>query len=106
MSSSNKWQVSNTMNIIQIICLSAHALLWEIARKKVNKFSTKKEFYQFQVACVSYLNLKQNKALKEKIDKCLSNQFDVKTSAHTRKKLNTTVPVPLIGLCSMRKVSH
>ena len=41
--------------------------------------STKKEVYQFQVACISYLNLRQNKEFKEKIDKCLSQQFDKKS---------------------------
>ena len=53
----------------------------------------KNEDYWFQVGCVSCFNLKKNKAFKEKIDKCLYNQFDSKTSAHTRKKLNTIVPV-------------
>ena len=49
--------------------------------------STKKEVYQFQVACISYLNLRQNKEFKEKIDKCLSQQFDKKKSASMRKTL-------------------
>ena len=66
-SSSNKWQVSNTMPLVHILSLSAHAPLWKMARKKSKKFSTNREVYQFQVACVSYLNLKKNKAFKEKI---------------------------------------
>ena len=57
--SHNKYQFSNTMPLCQIICLSARAPLWKIARKKVNNSSTDKEAYQFQVACVSYLNLKK-----------------------------------------------
>ena len=50
----------------------------------MNNLFTKKEVYQFKVAFVSYLKLKQNRALKEKIDKCLSHHFDRKTPAITR----------------------
>ena len=64
-SSSNKWQVYNIIPLCRILSLSARAPLWKIARKKVNIFSMRKEDYQFRVACVSYLNLKQNKAFKE-----------------------------------------
>ena len=39
-----------------------------MARKKANNLSTKKGDYKFQVGCVSYLNLKQKKAQKEKFD--------------------------------------
>ena len=84
-SSSNKWRVYNTMPIINIIILSARATLWKMARNKVIQFSTNKQVYQFQVACVSYLNLKQNKTLKEKNDTFSSTQFDSKKSAHMRK---------------------
>ena len=53
----------------------------------MKNFSTDKEVYQFQVACVSYIYLKQNKAFKEQIDKCLSTKFDIKTSARMIKRL-------------------
>ena len=55
----------NTIPICQILNLSARAPPWKMARKKVNNLSTKKEVYQFQVACVSYLNLRQKKAFKD-----------------------------------------
>ena len=62
------------MILIHIISLSARANIWKMARKKVNNLSINKEFYQFKVACVSYLNLKQDKEFKEKIDSvCLLN---------------------------------
>ena len=53
----------------------------------MNNFSTRKEDYQFQVECVSYLNLKQNKTFMEQVDKCLSYKFDIKTSQQTSKTL-------------------
>ena len=53
----------------------------------MNTLSIKKEVYQFQVACVLYLKLEQNKALKENIDTCLYNKFDEKTPASMRKTL-------------------
>ena len=68
------------MPICYIISLSYHATLCQMACKKVNDLSKEKEEYQFEVACVSYLNLKQNKAFKEDVDKCLSYQFYVKAS--------------------------
>ena len=67
------------MPLLHILSLSARVSLWKMSHKKVKNFSTNKEVYQFQVACVSNLNLKQNKVFKEKVDKCLSNQFDGKT---------------------------
>ena len=73
MSSSNKWKFCNTISLYHIINLSASAPIWKMACKKVNDLFTKKEDYQFQVGCVSYFNLKQNKAIKEKFDKCLSS---------------------------------
>ena len=36
---------------------------------------------------MSYINLKQNKAFREKIYKCLSTQFDGKKSSYMRKTL-------------------
>ena len=36
---------------------------------------------------MSYLNLSQNKSFKQKINKCMSQKFDGKTSAHMRKTL-------------------
>ena len=55
----NKWQVSNKIPVCHILSLSACAPLWKMAHKKVNNLSTKKGFYQFQVACVLYLKLRQ-----------------------------------------------
>ena len=75
------------MPLYHILSLSACAPLWKMSRKKVNNLSTKKEVYQFQVACVSYMSLRKNKEFKEQIGKCLSQQFDVKTPQQTRKKL-------------------
>ena len=88
----------NTDPLCHIFNLSACESLWKIARKKVNNLSANKEFYQFQVACVSYLILKQSKAFKERIDRCLSTQFDGKTPAHIRKKLKhkSTCAIDLI----------
>ena len=48
---------------------------------------TKKEDNQFQVGCVSFLNLKQNKAFKEKVYNCLYSQFDSKISTQMRKTI-------------------
>ena len=73
--------------IYHIISLIYRAPLWKMTLNKVNNFSTEKEVYKFQVACVSYLNLKQNKAFKDKIIKCLPQHFDVITSQHMRKTL-------------------
>ena len=70
-SSSNRWQVFNTIRLCYILRLSACEPIWKIAHKKASNFYRKKEVYKFQVACVSYLNLNQNKVLKEKIGKCL-----------------------------------
>ena len=63
------------MPLCHILSLSVRANISKMARNKVNNLSTKKEVYQFKVECVSYLNLRQNKALKEQIDKHLSHQF-------------------------------
>ena len=87
MSSSNKWQVYNTTPLVHIIRLSDCAPLWIMSHKKVKTFSTNKEFYQFQVVYVPYLNLSQNKAFKDQIDKCLPNKFYGKTPAHMRRTL-------------------
>ena len=106
MSSSNKWKVSNPTHPVQIISLSIRAPLWKNSHNKVDNLLTNKEVYQFQDACVSYLNIKQNKVFMEQIDKCLSTQFYWKTSAHMRKHLNRTVPVTLIWSCSTRTGSH
>ena len=75
----------STMTLCHIIGLSACAPLWKIAHKNVKNLSTKKEGYH---ACVSYLNLIQNKAFKDKIDRCMSHQFDEKISASLKKTLN------------------
>ena len=58
-----------------------------MACKKGNYFPTKKEDYQFQVARVSYPNLKKNKTFKEKFDNGLSYKFDSNTPKKTRKTL-------------------
>ena len=65
----------------------------------------KNDVYYFKVSCVSYLNLKQNKALKEQIDQCLSHQFDEKTSASMREALqhNSDNAIDLIMFYENRK---
>ena len=78
----------------------------EMARKMVNDFSTKKEYYQSQVGCVSYLNIKQNKAPKEKLYQCLSSQFYSKMSIKMSKNLkhdNNSV-IALILFYNKRKL--
>ena len=97
-SSSNKWQVYNTMPLCHVLSLNTRAPIWKMERKKVKFFSTKKQVYQLQVACVSYLNLIENKEFKEKIDKHLTQKFDVKNSEQTRKtpKQDNTHIVALI----------
>ena len=75
------------MPLVQMISFSDSVPLWKIARKRVKSLFRKNNFYQFHVACVSYINLKLNKGFKEIFDKCLSNQFDGKKSAHMRKTL-------------------
>ena len=62
------------MPLYHILRLNAYAPLWKMARNKVNDLFTKKEVYQFKVVCVSFINLKQNKAFKKKIDKSLSQK--------------------------------
>ena len=57
--SSNEWQVSNTIPLVHILSLSACVPFWKMTRKKVNNLLTNKEVYQFQVACVSYINFKK-----------------------------------------------
>ena len=54
-SPSNKWKFVKSIKLCQILNLSARAPLCKMARKKVNNFSTKKEYYQFKVVCMSYL---------------------------------------------------
>ena len=95
-SSSNKCKVSNTIHLIKILILSAHAPLCEMERKKVKNLSTNKEVYQFQVACVSYIYLKKTRHSRRKlISVCLLN-FMVKTSARMMKNLNTTVTMSFL----------
>ena len=81
-SSYNKWQVCNIINLCHILNLSACAPLSKMSCKKV----TKKEDNQFQVGYVSYLNFKK-KEFKEQVDKFLSYQFDSKTSTKIRRTL-------------------
>ena len=100
MSSSNKWKVSNTTPIVSIFSFSACTLLLLFSRKKVNKVSTKKEVYQFEVSCVLYLTLTQNKAFKEQIYKCLSQICYEKATSTTSKRLkhDSTRAINLIML--------
>ena len=105
MSSSNKWQVCNTILICRILNLSAREPLWKMARKMVKNFYTKKEYYQFHAGYLSYLNLKQNNLFKEEVDKFLSSRFDSKTSTQMKKTLkqdNTRV-IALIMFYKNRK---
>ena len=76
-----------------------------MAHKKAKNLSTNKEVYQFQVACVLYINLEQNKAFKEKIDKFLFTQFCGKTSEHMSKTLkhDSTHVIDLIIFYENRK---
>ena len=64
------------MSIFHILNLSECIPLWQLVRNKANGFSTKKEVYQSQVSCVSYLNLKR--------------------TMHTRKKLISVCPQNLM----------
>ena len=52
--------------------ISACAPLYKMAHNKAKSFSINKEVYQFSVASMSYMNLIQNKELKDNIDKFLS----------------------------------
>ena len=74
-SPNDKLKFCNSFPLCCIINRRNHAPLWNIPNKKVKKNSTKKEDYEFQVGCVSYLNLEQNKAFKDKFDKCLYSKF-------------------------------
>ena len=69
-------QVFNTMPLVHILILSSLASLCKMVRRKVNNLFVKKNIYQFQVECVSYLKLRQNNALKEQLDRFLPHQFD------------------------------
>ena len=86
-SSSNKWKVSNIIPLFHIISLSDSSPLSKMSCKKVNNISMKKEVYKFKFICVSYINLIQNKALKEQIDKCMYQKIDGKISEHMRKTI-------------------
>ena len=66
-----------------------------MAHNKANNLSMKKEDYKFKFSGVSYLNLKQNKSFKEQIDKCLYQQFDVRTPKLTRKNYTRQYPCHL-----------
>ena len=99
-------KVYNTDPLCHIFNLSACESLWKIARKKVNNLSTKKEDYQFHVACVSYFKIKLKKAFKEQVDKCLSSKFDYKTSQQMRETLKETILVSLLLSCSTRTGSR
>ena len=57
------------MPLCQIISLIARVPLFQMARKKLNILFIKKEVFQFQVAFVQYLYLKQNKVFKKKFYK-------------------------------------
>ena len=74
----NRWQDFNRIPICYILSLIDHTPLWKIEQNKVNNSSTKKEVYQFQVACVSYQNLRKNKAFKDQIDAFFPNNFMLK----------------------------
>ena len=58
-----------------------------------------------QVACVSYTNLKQNKAFSDKTDKCLSTQFDGETSSYMKKtvKRDSTRDISMIMFYNNRQ---
>ena len=86
-SESIKWRVSNTILLCRILNLRSRSPIWKITRKKVNTLSTKKGGCQFQFGCVSYLNLKQNKAFKYQVDNLFSYQFYYKMSQQMRKSL-------------------
>ena len=73
--------------------MSNHAPLWPMAHKKVNILSKRKKEYKFQAVCMSYSKLKQNKSLKEKVDKYFSSQFYSK-NVNTTGKNNKTVHNP------------
>ena len=77
-----------------------------MASKKVDNFSKEKEDYQFQVVCMLYLNLKDNKSFKDQVDKILSSKFDSKTSIQMRKilKQENTPVVFLIMLYDNRRL--
>ena len=86
-SQNNKRKFLNSTLLCKIIIINARASLWKISHNKVNYMSTKKEDYQFQVRCMSYLNLKKNKAFKEKGYKSFYSQFYSKTSKKTKKTI-------------------
>ena len=77
----------NSTLLCKNIIINARASLWKNSHNEVNYMSTKKEDYQFQVRCMSHLNLKQNKAFNEKGYKSLYSQFYSKTSKQTRKTI-------------------
>ena len=56
--------------------MNDHAPLWYTARKKVKSFSNKMEKFQFQVGCMYFTTLKQNKAFKEKIERTCDSTCD------------------------------
>ena len=78
----------------------------QMACKNANNLSTKNQDYQFQVACVSYLNLKKTRNSGRKlINVCLLNLM---LQRHNKwgKHWNKTITVSLILSCSTRTGSH
>ena len=105
-SSSNEYKVSNTMHLYQIISLSARAPLREMAHKNVNIFSTEKEMYQSQVACVSYLNFKKTRHPRRKLIIVCTINLMLELHNKLRKHRNKTIPVSLLVSCSTIIGSH
>ena len=56
----------NSILLCQILNISACAPFWDMVCRKVKYVSKKTEMHQFQVVCMSYPTLKQNKAFNEK----------------------------------------
>ena len=67
-----KWTFLNSTSLCRIFNISDHAPRWNMSRKNLKDGSKRMEKYLFQVGCMSYPNLKQNMAFKEKDERCLS----------------------------------
>ena len=71
-SPNEKWIFCNSILICHILNMSAREPLWYTSYRKVKYVSKETEMYQFKVGCMSYPTLKQNREVKEQVERCLS----------------------------------
>ena len=60
-SPNEKWPFYNSILLFNILNTSSRTTIWDMEHMKVYYVSKKTEMYQFQVGCMSFTTLKQNR---------------------------------------------